>query len=218
MRPRVLATAALLLPLATPQAVGAAAVTATSYRAVYHNTVPDFWMNDPQRPIYLNGQFHYYYLYNNDYPATDHTSWRQVTSTDLVHFTDRGVAVPKDTTVNGSIWSGSPVVDANNTAGFGRNAVVALATQLDATNNAQAQFLWYSTDGGNTFRPYASTPVIANPGRADFRDPKIIWDAARTRWVAVLAENDRLGFYTSTDLKTWQNAGEWVMPGYGVLE
>jgi len=223
MRPPLLATTALaatlLLPSATPpRAVDAAAVATTSYRAVYHNTVPDYWMNDPQRPIYLNGQFHYYYLYNNDYPATDHTSWRQVTSTDLVHFSDGGVAVPKDTTVNGSIWSGSPVVDTNNTAGFGRNAVVALATQLDATNNAQAQFLWYSTDGGNTFRPYGSTPVIPNPGRVDFRDPKIIWDASRNRWVAVLAENDRLGFYASTNLKTWQNVGEWVMPGYGVLE
>ena len=223
MRPTLLATAALaatlLLPSATPpRAVDAAGVATTSYRAVYHNTVPDYWMNDPQRPIYLNGQFHYYYLYNDDYPATDHTSWRQVTSTDLVHFTDRGVAVPKDTTVNGSIWSGSPVVDSNNTAGFGRNAVVALATQLDATNNAQAQFLWYSTDGGDTFRPYGSAPVIPNPGRVDFRDPKIIWDASHNRWVAVLAENDRLGFYASTNLRTWQNVGEWVMPGYGVLE
>ncbi|WP_030437207.1 glycoside hydrolase family 32 protein [Actinoplanes subtropicus] len=217
MRTALFAAAVLLLPSVPAPAVAAAATT-TSYRAVYHNTVPGYWMNDPQRPVYLNGQFQYYYLYNDDYPATDHTSWRRATSTDLVHFTDQGVAVPKDTTVNGSIWSGSPVVDTAGTAGFGKNAVVALATQLDATNNAQAQFLWYSTDGGASFRPYGTAPVIPNPGRADFRDPKIIWDAARSRWVAVLAENDRLGFYTSTNLKTWQSVGEWVMPGYGVLE
>ena len=211
---------ALLLAVAlAPQRVDAMPVAAPTYRPLYHHIVPDRWMNDPQRPIYLGGQFHYYYLYNSDYPATNHTAWRRATSTDLVRFTDRGVAVPKDTTPNGSIWSGSPVVDADNSAGFGANAVVVLATQEDAENrNAQAQFLWYSTDGGATFRSYGTRPVIANPGRVDFRDPKIIWDADRNRWVTVLAENDQLAFYTSTNLKTWQRAGQWRMPGLGVLE
>jgi levanbiose-producing levanase len=226
MRPSPVRTGALLATMAllitsAAQAVriDAAQAAATTYRPAYHHTVPDRWMNDPQRPIYLDGQFHYYYLYNNDYPATNHTAWRRTTTTDLVRFTDRGVAVPKDTTVNGSIWSGSAVVDARNTAGFGRNAVVVLATQEHAAgNNAQAQFLWYSTDRGATFRPYSAAPVIPNPGRVDSRDPKTIWDGDRNRWVTVLAENDRLSFYTSTNLKTWQRAGEWSMPGLGVLE
>ncbi|MCW6005680.1 GH32 C-terminal domain-containing protein [Micromonospora sp. CPCC 205371] len=211
--------ALLLVSTIPPPRIDATPVAATTYRPQYHHIVPDRWMNDPQRPIYLNGQFHYYYLYNSDYPNTNHTAWRRSTSTDLVQFTDRGDAVPKDTTPNGSIWSGSPVIDANNTAGFGANAVVVLATQAHATNNnAQAQFLWYSTDGGATFRNYSSTPVIPNPGRVDFRDPKTIWDADRNRWVTVLAENDQLSFYTSTNLRTWQRAGEWRMPGLGVLE
>ncbi|GAA0526475.1 2,6-beta-fructan 6-levanbiohydrolase [Paractinoplanes ferrugineus] len=202
-----------------PQRVAATPVAATTYRPLYHHIVPDRWMNDPQRPIYLGGQFHYYYLYNDDYPATSRTAWRRATSTDLVRFTERGIAVPKDTTPNGSIWSGSPVVDTSNTAGFGAGAVVALATQGDAANNgAQAQFLWYSTDGGATFRSYSTAPVIANPGRVDFRDPKIIWDADRNRWVTVLAENDQLSFYTSTNLKNWQRAGRWGMSGIGALE
>ncbi|GFJ93554.1 glycoside hydrolase family 32 protein [Phytohabitans rumicis] len=220
MRPSLLLAAALLVGSVTPiRHIDATPVAATSYRPAYHHTVPDYWMNDPQRPIYLDGQFHYYYLYNNDYPRTNHTAWRRTTTTDLVRFTDRGVAVPKDTTVNGSIWSGSAVVDTNNTAGFGRNAVVVLATQAHAANNnAQAQFLWYSTDRGATFRPYSAAPVIPNPGRVDSRDPKTIWDGDRNRWVTVLAENDRLSFYTSTNLKTWQRAGEWAMPGLGVLE
>lgn len=229
MKPRVIAAArngillgALALVLVTtipPQHIDAIPVAATTYRPLYHHIVPDRWMNDPQRPIYLNGQFHYYYLYNNDYPNTNHTAWRRSTSTDLVQFTDRGVAVPKDTTPNGSIWSGSPVIDTNNTAGFGANAVVVLATQAHAANNnAQAQFLWYSTDGGATFRNYSTTPVIANPGRVDFRDPKTIWDSDRNRWVTLLAENDQLSFYTSTNLRTWQRAGVWRMPGLGVFE
>ena len=203
----------------SPRSIDATPVAATSHRPVYHHSAPDRWMNDPQRPIYLGGQFHYYYLYNKDYPATGSTAWRRATSTDLVRFTDRGVAVPKDTTPNGSIWSGSPVVDATNSAGFGVNAVVVLATQTDAANrNAQAQFLWYSTDGGANFRNYSTRPVIPNPGRVDFRDPKVIWDTDRRRWVTLLAENDQLSFYTSTNLKTWQRAGEWRMPGLGVLE
>jgi levanbiose-producing levanase len=222
MRPSLvlLATMSLLVTSAAQVLpIDAAQAAATTYRPAYHHTVPDHWMNDPQRPIFLDGQFHYYYLYNNDYPATNHTAWRRTTTTDLVRFTDRGVAVPKDTTVNGSIWSGSAVVDTRNTAGFGRNAVVVLATQEHAAgNNAQAQFLWYSTDRGATFRPYSAAPVIANPGRVDSRDPKTIWDGDRNRWVTVLAENDRLSFYTSTDLKAWQRAGEWSMPGLGVLE
>ncbi|MDW4573936.1 GH32 C-terminal domain-containing protein [Microbacterium sp. M3] len=211
-------------------AAAAAAEPSDDYRAQYHFTVPDHWKNDPQRPVFVDGKFHYYYLYNSEYNADPTanfgTEWRLATSYDGVVFADQGVAAPKKTNANYDLWSGSTVLDEANTAGFGAGAVVMLVTQMDHPTPAQqtnasgpqAQFLWYSTDGGRNFRPYGDEPVIANGGRADFRDPKVVWDAERGRWVALIAERDRVSFYTSPDLKTWSRTWEYVNPGIGTIE
>jgi len=208
----------------------AAAASVDGYRAQYHFTVPDHWKNDPQRPVFVDGKFHYYYLYNGDYdadPAANFgTEWRLATSYDGVVFADQGVAAPKKTNANYDLWSGSAVVDEANTAGFGAGAVVMLVTQMDHptpaqqanASGAQAQFLWYSTDGGRNFRPHGDQPVIPGGGRADFRDPKVVWDPERGRWVALIAERDRVSFYTSPDLKTWTRTWEYVNPGIGTIE
>jgi len=211
--------AASVLP--TPaQARPKAAPVCARYRAEYHHTVPDGWKNDPQRPVWIDGAYHCYYLYNADYlSGVVGTAWRLSTSTDLVAFQDRGVAVPKDTTPAGDVWSGSAVVDTHGTAGFGAGAVVVLATQSpgDGTDR-QAQFLYYSTDRGRTFTPHGTAPVLPNPGVADFRDPKVIRDEERGRWVMALAEGTKVGFYHSGDLKSWTYAGGFVKEGIGTLE
>ncbi|HZF92255.1 glycoside hydrolase family 32 protein [Streptomyces sp.] len=216
------AGAALLPPAPAAAKPRAAAPGCARYRAAYHFTVPDQWKNDPQRPVWIDGEYHYYYLYNSDYftgGTTAGTAWRLVTSTDLVRFTDRGIAVPKDTTPNGDVWSGSAVVDTENTAGFGAGAVVVLATMEPVEGaHTQAQYLYYSTDNGRTFRPYGTGPVLPNPGVRDFRDPKVVRDEERGRWVMALAENDKVGFYHSSDLKAWTYAGGFVKEGIGVLE
>ncbi|MBC9729863.1 glycoside hydrolase family 32 protein [Streptomyces sp. TRM68367] len=218
------ASAGALLPLAGRPAAARTAPTAAacpgSYRAEYHFTVPDQWKNDPQRPVWIDGEYHYYYLYNPDYSTggtTAGTAWRLATSTDLVTFTDRGIAVPKDTTPNGDVWSGSAVVDTENTAGFGAGAVIVLAT-MAPDEVTQAQYLYYSTDGGRTFTPHGTDPVLPNPGVRDFRDPKVIRDEERGRWVMTLAENNKVGFYHSTDLKAWTYLSGFVKDGIGVLE
>lgn len=115
--------------LATP---ATAAPQAATYRAQYHFTVPDRWKNDPQRPVYLNGKFHYYYLYNANYPTEVGTAWRLATTSDGVAFADQGIAAPKNTNANRDLWSGSAVIDTANTAGFGAGAVVMLVTQQPA--------------------------------------------------------------------------------------
>lgn len=195
------------------------AQAAPSYRSVYHFTVPDGWKNDPQKPIYINGQYQYYYLYNPDYPSAVGTSWRMATSTDGVRWADQFVAAPKNTNVNADLWSGSVVVDTNNTAGFGAGAVVMLVTQATGgVGGAQAQFLWYSTDGGRNFQPSGISPVLPNPGAVDFRDPKVIWDADRGRWVMTLAEGNRIGIYHSADLKSWTYVADFATSGIGVVE
>ncbi|MBT2418943.1 glycoside hydrolase family 32 protein [Streptomyces sp. ISL-22] len=198
-----------------------AAATCASYRAAYHFTVPGQWKNDPQRPVWIDGEYRYYYLYNADYfTGVEGTAWRLATSTDLVSFTDRGIAVPKDTTPNGDVWSGSAVVDTHDTAGFGAGAVIVLATMSPGGGtDHQEQFLYYSTDGGRTFTPYGTDPVLPSPrAGADFRDPKVIRDEDRDRWVMALAEGTKVGFYHSADLKQWTYAGGFVKEGIGTLE
>ncbi|MEV0980189.1 glycoside hydrolase family 32 protein [Streptomyces sp. NPDC049915] len=213
------ATAALL-PALPAAAQPKASAGCASYRARYHLTVPDQWKNDPQRPVWIDGEYRYYYLYNADYTTgAVGTAWRLATSSDLVSFTDRGIAVPKDTTPNGDVWSGSAVVDTDGTAGFGKGAVVVLVTMSpDDGPTSQAQFLYYSTDGGRTFAPYGTAPVLPNPGVRDFRDPKVIRDDERGRWVMALAEGNKLGFYHSPNLRTWTSAGSFTHDGIGVLE
>ncbi len=227
---------ALLTALALGPPAGATAVApddaptradgTSSWRARYHHTVPDRWKNDPQRPVVIDGVTHYWYLYNADYPDRVGTAWRLATSTDDVVFTDQGVAAPKATNANYDLWSGSVVVDETGTAGFGAGALVMMVTQMDHptpeqiadASGPQAQFLWYSLDGGRTFRPDGEHPVLANGGRRDFRDPKVLWDDARGRWVALVAEGDAVSFWTSPDLRTWEHASQLVLPGLGLLE
>ncbi|MFC9926259.1 glycoside hydrolase family 32 protein [Streptomyces sp. NPDC127190] len=214
---------AALLPTAPAQAKPgrAPARGCASYRAGYHFTVPDQWKNDPQRPVWIDGEYHYYYLYNADYlDGETGTAWRLATSTDLVSFTDRGIAVPKDTTVNGDVWSGSAVVDTEGTAGFGAGAVIALVTMSPGGGtDHQEQFLYWSADGGRTFRNDGTAPVLASPGTgADFRDPKVVRDDDRGRWVMALAEGTGIGFYHSTDLRSWTRAGGFHKEGIGTLE
>ena len=197
-------------------------MSGTSMRPGYHFSVPDNWKNDPQRPVFVDGEYHYYYLYNADYLAGGiGTSWRLATTRDHVAFVDRGVAIEKFTDGNGDCWSGSLVVDVEDTAGFGRGAVIALVTQAAVDRvpeGRQAQFLWYSTDGGRTFRAGGPDPVLDDPDVTDFRDPKVIWDGARGRWFMALAEGDRLGFYASPDLRAWTRVGEFARDDLGLLE
>ncbi|MBT2515295.1 glycoside hydrolase family 32 protein [Arthrobacter sp. ISL-30] len=186
------------------------------YRPSYHLTPEQRWMNDPQRPFFLDGVWHYYYLYNADYPQGNGTEWFHVTSTDLVHWKDEGVAIQKYKNGLGDIETGSAVVDHDNTAGFGKDAVIALLTQQD--DGVQRQSLFYSTDGGYSFKEHDGNPVMDNPGAKDWRDPKVIRDEANNQWVMVLAEGHKLGIYTSKDLKSWTYVSGFERTGLGALE
>ncbi|WP_445506381.1 glycoside hydrolase family 32 protein [Niallia sp. 03190] len=185
-----------------------------SYRPQYHLTPQTEWMGDIQRPIYINGVHHLYYLYNEDYSWDGNgTEWAHATSTDLVHWKRQPVAMHKyDGNPAGDPWAGSAVIDTNNTAGFGAGAIVALVTMPGQTTH-----LWYSLDEGNSFSYYGL--VQHNPtGNADFRDPKVIWHEPTKKWVMLMAENDKIGFYTSTNLKDWTYASSFVRQDIGIIE
>jgi levanbiose-producing levanase len=215
----VLATVVLVgANVAVPfRLAGGGAPPDQSLRAQYHFTPPAHWLSDPQRPIYLNGQYNLYYLSS----AQDNGKggWHHATSTDNVVFKDVGTALPL--APNFPVWTGSGVVDTNNTAGFGAGAVVVLATQpTNGDPYQQSQYLWSSTDGGTTFTAYGA-PVINNPGGSNwFRDPKIVWDAANNNWVAVIGQSQSLVFYTSANLKNWtyKSTFTYTTPNIGGFE
>jgi levanase len=200
-------------------------------RPRYHLTPATEWINDPQRPIFLNGVWNMWVLYAADYPTDTGTAWRHYTSTDLVTWTDQGISIPKDTTQYGDVWTGSTVVDTNNTAGHGAGALIALMTMPanntgsggatsagGGTGQNQSTALWYSNDNGKTFS-FDSIVQPNYPGNnATFRDPSIFWHVPTQKWIMSLAETNKLSVYTSTNLKNWTYASGLVNTQLGTME
>lgn len=188
-----------------------------SLRAQYHLTPPDHWLSDPQRPIYKDGEYNLYYLYSN--PNNSPGGWRHATTTDNVVFKDKGMSIPLTNGI--PAWTGSTVIDENNTAGFGSGTIIALMTQpTQGDRYQQEQYLWYSTDGGNTYTPYGEA-VIKNTSHTDwFRDPKIEWDTQRNEWVAAIGMQQAIVFYTSPNLKEWTYRSKlsYTDPNIGGME
>ena len=186
--------------------------TATvSGRPRYHIAAPDGgWINDPQRPVRIGDSWTMWVLYNPTYPDGG-TEWRRWTSTDLVTWQDRGVAIPRRTTAFGDVWSGSAVIDTADTAGFGAGTLIALLTMPadNAAGQNQSCALWYSRDGGASFTFHDI--VLPNyPGNKPFRDPTVFWHAPTARWVMTLSEEGKIGIYTSENLKQWRYAGGFL--------
>ena len=180
---------------------GSAVSMNEQYRPQIHFTPAKNWMNDPNGMVYADGVYHLFYQYNPQGNSWGNMSWGHATSTDLIHWTEQTVALTRDEL--GDIFSGSAVIDKDNTAGFGQNAMVALYT---SASEAQQQSMAYSTDGGKSFTRYAGNPVIKN-NDDNLRDPKVFWHADSKQWVMALAKGWKMGveLYGSTDLKTWRH-------------
>lgn len=174
-----------------------------SYRPVYHHTPPYGWMNDPNGMFYKDGVYHLYYQFNPYGSTWGNMHWGHSTSTDLVSWKHEDIALAPDAW--GSIFSGSCVVDHDNTAGFGAGAVIAIYTSAKPTpwGDCQTQSLAYSLDNGYTFTKYAHNPVLTSTER-DFRDPKVFWYAPDKHWVMLLAVGQEMEIHTSADLKEWK--------------
>ena len=180
------------------------------YRPNFHFTPKSNWMNDPNGMFYFNGYYHLYFQYHPDSNVWGPMHWGHATSTDMITWTEQPIALYPDDL--GTIFSGSAVVDHNNSSGFGETSdaipIVALYTnskKLDEDDNwKQTQSLAYSYDEGKTFTKYQNNPVIDNDEFKDFRDPKVTWDKERERWVMSLAVGDKISFYSSENLKDWK--------------
>ena len=178
------------------------------YRPSYHHTPAYGWMNDPNGMFYKDGVYHLYFQYNPYGSMWGNMHWGHSTSTDLVNWKNEGVAIAPDAI--GTIFSGSCVVDHNNTSGFGEGAVVAFYTSAKQTpwGDCQTQSMAYSLDNGKTFIKYENNPILTSSEK-DFRDPKVFWYAPKEHWVMMLAVGQHMEIYSSKNLKDWTKESEF---------
>ena len=174
------------------------------YRPYYHFTPEYGWMNDPNGMVYHNGEYHLFYQYNPYGARWGNMHWGHAVSEDMMHWKHLPIALAPDPL--GAIFSGSAVVDKDNTAGFGKGAIVAFYT---SAGEQQTQSIAYSLDNGRTFTKYEHNPVISNPNIADFRDPKVFWYAPQRKWIMSLATSQTITFYASKNLKEWERLSEF---------
>lgn len=187
------------------------------HRPQFHFSPKEKWTNDPNGMFFYEGEYHLFYQHYPDSTVWGPMHWGHAVSKDLVHWEHLPIALYPDSL--GYIFSGSAVVDWDNTSGFGKDGkppIIAMYTYHDmvaseaGSDSFQSQAIAYSNDRGRTWTKYEGNPVIPNPGGVrDIRDPKVIWDEERSQWVVALAAGDHAEFWGSADLKSWKKLSEF---------
>ena len=167
------------------------------FRPTYHFSPLYGWMNDPNGMVYRDSEYHLFYQHNPYGSKWGNMHWGHAISKDLINWEHRPDAITPDAL--GTIFSGSAVVDTDNTAGFGAGAIVAIYTQ---NSDRQVQSIAYSTDNGRSFTKYENNPVLTSDAR-DFRDPKVFWHKETQRWIMLLAVGQEMQIFSSSNLKDW---------------
>ena len=167
------------------------------FRPTYHFSPLYGWMNDPNGMVYKDGEYHLFYQHNPYGSKWGNMHWGHAISKDLINWEHRPDAITPDAL--GTIFSGSAVVDTDNTAGFGAGAIVAIYTQ---NSDRQVQSIAYSTDNGRSFTKYENNPVLTSDAR-DFRDPKVFCHKETQRWIMLLAVGQEMQIFSSSNLKDW---------------
>ena len=173
------------------------------YRPQFHFTPDRNWMNDPNGLVYYKGKYHLFFQHNPQANVWGNMSWGHATSTDLYHWQEQPVAIA--CTPTSGIFSGSAVVDINNTSGFGTTdnpPIVAIYTEHQNDESNQSQCLAFSVDEGATFTKYEGNPVL-DINAKNFRDPKVQWIDNQWIMTVALANDYKISFYSSPDLKSW---------------
>jgi len=186
------------------------------FRPQYHFTPPAHWMNDPNGLVYNQGVYHLFYQYYPEDIVWGPMHWGHAISKDLIHWEHKPIALYPDK--NGYIFSGSAVVDKQNSSGFGsleNPPLVAIFTYHNDVrekvggNDFQTQGIAYSLDNGDTWTVYDKNPVIGNKAIRDFRDPKVFWYEEGEQWILTLVAGDYARFYASGNLKDWKHLSDF---------
>ena len=183
------------------------------YRPAFHFNPEKNWINDPAGLVFDGSEYHLFNQYNPFGDQWGHMSWSHAVSKDLVSWQELAVALKEENGIG--IFTGSAVLDAGNTSGFGRNGIAPLvAVYTGNSPGLQTQNVAYSIDHGRTWTRYAGNPVL-DLHESDFRDPMVFWYEPAKHWVMVasLALKHKVLFFSSTDLKAWTKAGEFGPAG-----
>ena len=183
------------------------------YRPEYHHTPLYGWMNDANGLVYKDGEYHLYFQYNPYGSKWGNMHWGHSVSKDLVRWEHLDPAIARDTL--GHIFSGSTVIDHNNSAGYGKDAMIAFYTSA-SDEHGQIQCMAYSNDNGRTYTKYENNPILTPfDGLKDFRDPKVFWYEPSQKWYMIVSADKNMRFYSSADLKNWEYLSQFG-EGYGV--
>ncbi len=185
-------------------------------RPQFHFTTRNGWINDPNGLIWNDGEYHLFYQHNPYERDWGNMHWGHAVSPDLVHWKELPVALRPDTI--GTMFSGSAIIDYENTSGFGKSGTSPMVVAYTADGDkGQRQCIAYSLDNGRTFKKYDGNPVIDSGKKwntRDTRDPKVF--RYGDHWVMVLNERDGHSIYTSNNLKDWTYSshvtGFWECP------
>lgn len=186
---------------------------AAIYRPAFHFSPEKNWINDPAGLVFDGSEYHLFTQYNPFGDRWGHMSWGHAVSNDLVSWRELPVALKEENGV--AIFTGSAVLDAANTSGFGKGGIAPLvAIYTGNSAGLQTQNIAYSVDRGRTWTKYAGNPVI-DLHESDFRDPMVFWHEPTRRWVMVvsLALNHKVLFFSSPDLKSWTRLGDFGTAG-----
>lgn len=183
------------------------------YRPIYHHTPLYGWMNDANGLVFKDGEYHLYYQYNPYGSKWGNMHWGHSVSKDLVHWDHLKPAIARDTL--GHIFSGSTVVDKHNSAGYGKDAIIAFYTSA-SDKYGQIQCMAYSTDNGRTYTKYEKNPILTPfDGLKDFRDPKVFWYEPANKWYMIVSADKEMRFYSSDNMKDWEYQSGFGK-GYGI--
>jgi fructan beta-fructosidase len=203
----------LLFACLTSAAFGQDQPNARLYRPGFHFSPQNNWINDPAGLVFDGSEYHLFNQYNPTGDEWGHMSWSHAVSKDLISWKELPLALKEE---NGmAIFTGSAVVDSENTSGFGGNGVVPMvAVYTGNSTGLQTQNVAYSTDHGITWTKYSGNPVI-DLHESDFRDPMVFWHQPTKRWIMVvsLALKHKVVIFSSPDLKNWTKLSEFGPAG-----
>ena len=187
-----------------------------TYRPQFHFTAKKNWLNDPNGLMYYNGEYHLFFQHNPSGIDWGNMTWGHAVSPDMVHWEQLPHAIEPDEL--GTIFSGSGVVDWNNTTGFqtGEESVLVViytsAGEFAPKETAYTQSIAYSNDMGRTWTKYENNPVLSNIAKGN-RDPKVFWHSSTKKWVmALYLESNDFALFGSSDLKSWTKLSDVHLP------